>query len=307
MRFGLWDSDLDASPDQNNPRNRFPYWQNGIASQAAAMNKRGDLVACWNGAFFRVAQRQTAHFRPRFSTCRRSCATGRAYYPGVNHRWTWGAQTRDGQPHFKLQHQPQFAALPRDFDAATGTLQALMIDGKPLALRPYPWFGELPQKPPIASTPREAGHIPTLDWMHTSRTGAGWNEAGKLWILIVKEPDGEAPSRALFNRRERGRGGWTLADEQRFWLAMRAQVGVQSAVGLDGGDVAQAAWRRPDDTFEVLAPRIALPETQSATKRLTVKPNFAGARDLRGRRPDLLLGARRKVSRPCVRYSDNIN
>ena len=280
LKFGLWDSDLNSSPDITKPLNRFPYWRNGIATQAAAMNKRGDLVACWNGGFFGLlnakprASDRAFHLSP-------IVRNGRAFYSGVNYRWTWGAQTRDGKIQFKLQHQPKFAALPRDFDAATGTLQALMIDGQPLELRPYPWFGETPQKPPIASTPREAGHIPTLDWMHTSRTSAAWNEAGKLWILIVKEPDGEAPSRALFNARKRGRGGWTLADEQRFWLSMR-KVGVQSAVGLDGGDVAQAAWRKPDDKFEVLAPRIALPATQSATKRLTTDAQFKSARELRG-------------------------
>lgn len=281
LRFGLWDSDLQNSPDVTKPLNRFPYWQNGLAAQAAAMNRNGDLVACWNGGFFGLLNRKprTAdrafHLSPVVSD-------GQAHYAGVNHRWTWGAQMRDGQLQFKLEHQPKFADLARDFDAATGTLQALMIDGKPLELRPYPWFGELPQKPPIPSTTREAGHIPTLDWMHTSRTGAGWNDKGKLWILIVKEPDGEAPSRALFNRRERGRGGWTLADEQRFWLSMRDRNAARNAIGLDGGDVAQAAWQQPDRQYEVLTPRIALPENQSATKRLLTDAKFTNARDLRG-------------------------
>ena len=281
LRFGLWDADLNSSPNPNRPDNRFAYWNNGLASQAAALNQNGDLVACWNGGFFGLLNRKPRasdrafHLSPIVEN-------GIAHYEGVNHRWTWGAKSRDGQPQFKIEHQPKFAGLTRDFDAATGTLQALMIDGKPLELRPYPWFGVLPQKPPIASTPREAGHIPTLDWMHTARLSAGWNARGKLWILIVKEPDGEAASRAAFNRRERGRGGWTLADAQRFWLAMHEKAGVQSAVGLDGGDVAQAAWRRPDDKFEVLAPRIALPATQDATKRLTTDAKFQNARDLRG-------------------------
>ena len=280
LRLGLWDSDLQTSPAKK-PDNRFAYWRNGIATQAAAMNQNGELVACWNGGFFGLLNRKprTAdrafHLSPVVSD-------GRAYYQGINHRWTWGVKIRDGQTTFRLEHQPKFAGLTRDFDAATGTLQALMIDGQPLQLRPYPWFGELPQKPPIPSTPREAGHIPTLDWMHTSRTGAGWNDKGKLWILVVKEPDGEAPSRALVNRRERGKGGWTLADAQRFWLSMRDKNGVQSAVGLDGGDVAQAAYRQPNGSFEVLAPRIATPENQRATRRLSCDATFKNARDLRG-------------------------
>ena len=269
LRLSLWDADLESSPDRAHPRNRFAYWGNGFASQAARMNARGELVACWNAGFFgllnhrpRAADR-AFHLSPIVSG-------GRAFYPGKTHRWTWGAKMGANGPTFKLEHEPPFATLARDFDCATGTLQALIRDGHPLALRPYPWFGQAPQKPPIPSTPSEAGHIPVLDWMHTSRVGAGWDGRGRLWVLVVKEPDGEAPSRELVRRRERGRGGWTLADAQHFWLAL----GVPNAVGFDGGDVAQAAWRHSDGSFEVLTPRIALPTKQSATLRLQSDAHF---------------------------------
>ncbi|BCM90096.1 hypothetical protein IAD21_01947 [Abditibacteriota bacterium] len=276
LRLGIWDADLESSPDKKRPLNRFPYWNNGFASQAAKMNARGNLIAAWNAGFFGLlnekprANDRAFHLSP-------VVVRGRAFYRGANHRWTWGAQTRGGLPPFKLEHEPNFAHLGRDFDSAAGTLQALMINGKPLELRAYPWFGEKPQTPPIPSTPSEAGHIPTLDWMHTSRTSAGWNKSGQLWVLIVKEPDGEEPSRALVGRRERGRGGWTLADEQRFWLSMRDQKGVENAIGFDGGDVAQATWRQPNENFQVLAPRIAIPYPQKATLRLQTDSEFQSA------------------------------
>ncbi len=247
------------------------------------MNARGDLIACWNGGFWGLLNRRPRAADRAFHLSP-VVVQGRAHYRGFNHRWTWGAQFKNGVPMWKLQHKPAFETLEDNFDCATGTLQALVKDGEALALRPYPAAGEQPQKPPIGSTPREAGHIPTLDWMHTSRVSAGWNEGGKLWVLVVKEPDGEKDSRASVSQRQRGRGGWTLADAQRFWLSMRAAVGVRGAVGFDGGDVAQAAWRKPNGSFEVLVPRIALPHSQSATLRLQSDGKFQNRRiqNLRG-------------------------
>jgi hypothetical protein len=277
LRLGLWDSDLESSPDKKRPLNRFPYWNNGFASQAAQMNAHGDLIATWNAGFFGLLN-QKPRSADRAFHLSPVVVNGHAFYQGTNHRWTWGAQTRGTFPTFKLEHEPSFTTLSRDFDCAAGTLQALMMNGRPLELRTYPWFGEKPQTPPIPSTPSEAGHIPTLDWMHTSRTSAGWNSRGLLWVLVVKEPDGEEPSRALVNRHDRGRGGWTLADEQRFWLSMHNKSGVENVVGFDGGDVAQAAWRQPTGKFQVLVPRITLPTSQKATLRLQCDSKFQDPR-----------------------------
>ena len=74
------------------------------------------------------------------------------------------------------------------------------------------------------------------------------------------------PTRSVF--------GWRCADAS----------GIKSAVGLDGGDVAQAAWRLPTGGYEVLAPRIALPAAQSSTLRLQTDAKFAtpNVRALRG-------------------------
>ena len=137
LKLGLWDSDLQSSPDKNKPLNRFAYWRDGVAAQGAAMNQQGDLIACWNAGFFGLLNRKPREADRAFHLSP-VVVDGRAYYPGVTHRWTWGAQTRDGTPHFKLEHQPEFGELSRDYDAATGTLQALLLNGKPLELRPYP-------------------------------------------------------------------------------------------------------------------------------------------------------------------------
>jgi len=275
LRFELFDSDLDATKRSKSESNRFAYWNSGVGKVAKQLNSNNDLVAAWNGGYWGLLNR-----KPR--TADRSfhlspiVYDGKIYYQGLNRRWTWGAKIKNGRPIFSLQHTPKNDGLLRDFDFATGTLQALLKDGQPLEVAPYPWFGEKPLPGGLPSTSKQAGAISVLDHMHTSRVGAGWTKSGRLFVLVVKEPDGEAPSRAAVNSRKRGRGGWTLRDHQNFWLAMQKTLDVQNAVGLDGGDVAQAVFRRGDGDFTVLVPRISLPEEEKATLRLKSKPNFEG-------------------------------
>jgi hypothetical protein len=90
-------------------------------------------------------------------------------------------------------------------------------------------------------------------------------------MLFVKEPDGEMHSRAAVQRWKPAYGGWTLADVQRFWLALKREKGVWHAVSSDGGDVAQLAQLHPDGSYEMRPPRMAL-ETGRATRRMTIAP-----------------------------------
>ena len=136
----------------------------------------------------------------------------------------------------------------------------------------------------MPSTVLEAGYIPGLDHIKTSRASLGWTRDYRhLYLLFVKEPDGEIASRASLARRQAGRGGWTLADVQRFWLAMKKAKGVWNAVNSDGGDVAQLAYQRADGRTTLVPPRFALEggtdekNPQAGARRLLLAPDFSNA------------------------------
>src|SRR5207302_809080 len=135
-------------------------------------------------------------------------------------------------PEFKAIHLPNAGVMEREFDFGAGGAQCLVRDGQDLILRPPPAIGAPIPKGPFPSTESEAGHIPMVDHMLTSRTSLGWSkDSRRLYLLIVKEPDSEMASALAFRHGEPESGGWSVAELQRFWLSL----GVWGAVNLDGG------------------------------------------------------------------------
>lgn len=272
LRLELYDQDEDDAQPLDN---QVFYWSRGLGTVTQHLQSRldkeqgGQVVAAWNGAFFGLK-----NLKPREADWAFHLAPvvlrGEVLHNTSNHRWTFGVQYANGRPVFKAQHLPGRKQLEQNFDFAAGRMQGLLRDGEPLRLQPFPWKGEKPATPPVASTPQEAGHIPTLDHMKTSRISLGWTgNYRRLYLLFVKEPDGETPSRAAVQRWKPAYGGWTLADVQRFWLAMKRDKGVWHAVGSDGGDVAQLALLQLGGGYEMVPPRMAM-ESGRATNRLKI-------------------------------------
>jgi hypothetical protein len=174
---------------------------------------------------------------------------GKLRYNVGNHRWTLVSKGKQ----LSTLHLPDrnvLEGLKPEF--AVAGVQALVREGKPLGIERFPDYQDEIQKGPVASTPQEAGHIPLVDHMRTSRTSLGWSEDGKrLYILIVIEADHEVGSKLGLKRGEAQESGWTLADLQRFWMAR----GVWEAVNSDGGDVTQRIYRKPDRTADLLKPK----------------------------------------------------
>ena len=228
------------------------------------------VVALWNGSFFgyhggsKWLRRDAFHVSPVVTD-------GKVHDWGANHRWSFGVKYQNGKPQFKTFHQPSNAVLKANFDYATGGVQCLIRDGRPLQIRAH-GLPALPQ--PVASTNQEVGHIPNFDWMKSSRVSIGWNQdSSKMWLLFVKEGDSEGASIAALRLGGGAlglqlKGGWSVADVQRFWQSR----GVWNAINSDAGDVAQLAILRPDANYDLVPSRQG-----SAQMRLTFDANFAGA------------------------------
>jgi hypothetical protein len=267
LRLELYDQDEDDPVPLDNGND---YWKMGVGAAARHLNEtgRGTVVAAWNGTFFGYDHRSgrphgiARHVGP-------VVLRGKVRYNVGNHRWTFGVRHGSHGPTFAVFHLPDRAMLEREFAYAASGVQCLVREGQPLRLQPFPRPGEPPPPSPVPSTPEEAGHIPWVDHMKTSRTSLGWSRDGRrLWLLIASEPDHETASKAALRAGEVGTGGWTLADLQRFWLARKAW----GAVNLDGGGSTQMTYLRAGDMYELVPPRQAAPQ-----RRLSFPPTFAGA------------------------------
>jgi len=268
LRLELYDQDED---DDKPLDNNVAYWPRGVGQVARDLNAggRGEVVAAWNGSFFNPGARDPATGKQVGRHVAAVVLNGKVHANVGLARWTAGVQYRDGTPIFKTLHQPDRNTLAREFDFAAGAAQCLVREGKALKLQPYPERGEKPLKQPVPSTPEDAGHIPTVDHIKTSRTSMGWSRDNThLFLLIVQEQDDEFSSIEAFQQRRAGIGGWTAADLRQFWLAL----GAWDAVNLDGGVVTQMTCLREDGDYLLIPPAWA-----SKERKIICPPTFANA------------------------------
>ena len=261
LRLELYDQDEDdAKPFDD----RVDFWPRGVGQVTRHLNDggRGRVLAAWNGTFFNSngeAGGIASHVAP-------VVLNGKVYYNVGDIRWTVGVQYRDGKPVFKTLHQPDRKAHESEFTCAAAAVQCLIRGGAPLRLEPAPG---VKKRRPVPSTPQEAGFVPGVNEINTSRTSIAWSRDNRhFYLLIVKEPDNETVS---FEARVTPRpddGGWTVDDLQRFWQAF----GAWGAVNLDGGDVTQLTALRKDGKY------LLIPAAWGSKKlEMTCNSRFRGA------------------------------
>ena len=286
LKFELYDQDEDDAKPLDNVVDYSPLGAGGATRKLNARfaaQKKGRVVALWNGLFFgyynktrpknreSISERAGHHVAP-------VVINGKAHYGPKNHRWSFGVKYANNRPVFKAAHLPTRQWLERELDFGGGSAQCLVLNGKPLNVQPAPPVGKRPLKGPVPSTPRDAGHIPTFDHMRTSRMSMAWTrDNSKLFLLAVKEPDNESASAVAFLREmppnaPEHRGGWTVRDVQRFWLSAMPGEKIWTAINSDGGNAAQMTLLRPDKKYDLLPPR----EVSSAM-RLTYTAQFQDA------------------------------
>ncbi len=269
LRLEIFDQDQDDEhPFDNNAR----FWERGVGqithqlNQTFQQRKTGRVLAAWNGLFFGPnwygAGATAEHVAP-------VVLNGTPHYMSGTHRWTFGVKMAGDKPVFKTLHKANKNLLAQEFDWASGGAQCLIREGKPLSIQPFPAVGQPLLKGPVPSTPQEAGHIPVVDHIKTSRVSLGWSRDNRhLYLLFVQDPDTEVSSAIQFRHGLRMVGGWSLADLQRFWIAK----GVWGAINSDGGDIAQLTYLQADGNYMLIAPMIS-----GGGSRRVVSPAFANA------------------------------
>lgn len=265
LRLELYDQDEDDAVPFDN---QVMFYANAVGQVTRHLNElgRGPVLAAWNGLYFAVDDYTPDGLAHHIAPI---VLNGEVYHLVGNHRWTFGVQYADGRPRFKTLLLPDKATLAHEFTYAAAGAQCLIKDGQPLAMPAYPARGErIPAKSP-RPTEGEAGYIPQLEFLRTSRTSMGWSaDSQQLYLMEVKEPDREGVSIGAFMLRIPLMGGWTVADRQAFWVSF----GVVGAVSVDGGDVMEMVYRRGDGRYVMLPPRLG-----SRAMRLEFDGWFEGA------------------------------
>jgi len=259
LRLELYDQDEDdAKPFDNH----VAFWARGVGQATRHLNdiRRGRVMAAWNGSFFNSNGSTGVgaianHVAP-------VVLNGKVYFNVASIRWTVGVQYRDGKPVFKTLHEPNGKTHAAEFTYGAAAVQCLLRNGTSLQLKP----AVKAARRPYPSTPREAGYVPGVNEMKTSRTSMAWSRDNRhFYLLVVKEADDESASQIARFTHQPGDGGWTVADLQHFWK----NFGAWGAVNLDGGDVTQLTALREDGKY------LLVPAAWGSKKReMTFSPRF---------------------------------
>lgn len=274
LRWEIFDQDED---DQTPLDNKVLYWNRNVARATKELDARGrgPVLVAWNGAFFGYdkssGQEDAFHVSP-------VVLRGKVLFNTAQHRWTFGVKQTPSGPQWKVFFKPNRQKMEREFDFAAGSLQCLILEGKPLRVEPFPKVGEAFKAQPVPSSALDAGHIPYFDHMRTCRASMGWSRDNRhLYFLAVKEPDDEGASSVALSFAVRGgplqpgtslAGGWTVPDVQKFWQSK----GVWGAVNSDAGGVLQWVARQKSGGYEFVPPHV-----QSTQMRLFPASNWKGA------------------------------
>ncbi len=270
LQFELYSQDQD---DEKPWDNIVEWWPMGVGAAIKHLNsgERGTVLAAWNGPFFGYYHGKKPgrafHLAP-------VVIDGVVHHNTANHRWTLGWNNTPSGPRLQTIHLAKRPQL-ETFDFASGTVQNLIKDGKLLEVRAFPKPGEAFAKPPVPSTPREAGHIPYFDHAKFSRASIAWSKDGKqLWMILVREPKGqdEGGSTNTFISGGVQSGGWNVPDLQRFWQSLMARGLIWNAINSDAGDVGQLAYELPGGSYNLIPPRNASP-----FERKIFSPDFKNA------------------------------
>ncbi len=268
LKLELFDQDQhDATPGDD----RVEHWPMGVGPFVQRFdNPKGRIIAAWNGPFFGYDRKSDNRLAFHVSPV---VLNGKALYNKSNHRWAFGVKYVGGRPAFKTFHLPARAVLEREFDWASGAMQCLIKDGKPLQLQAFPQPGATPIPRPVKSTPQEAGHITDFDHMKSCRISMAWSrDSSRFYLLAVKETDTEGESIRNLRAVKPMGSGWMTSDVQRFWLAISKSQSIWGAVNNDAGDAAQVIWRQPDNSWMLIPERMAAPQM-----RIKLESNFKTA------------------------------
>ena len=188
LRFEIYDQDQD---DAHPFDDLADCWPHGVGWAVSHLNAahHGKIVAAWHGLFFNCDQVQGRssdpkslyvghHVTPVVLDGKVHCNVGAA-------RWAFGVQyDHKNRPAFKTLLLPNKAALEKSFTFAAGGAQCLVLNGRPLKLLSFASAQDPFEHHSTACAMDEAGYIPNVDWIQTSRATVAWSKDQTHFYLV---------------------------------------------------------------------------------------------------------------------------
>ena len=187
LRFAIYDQDQDDAHPFDDTADCWPHGA-GWATHHLNTTGRGKVVAAWHGLFFNNAyQSGLSHYIGHHVTP--VVLDGQVHANVGQARWAFGVRyNAQGRPAFQTLLMPDKKTLAQSFTYAAGGAQCLIRNGLPLRLRPFPTQDEPAPPQPVPCAPGEAGYIPNVGWIQTSRATMGWSkDQTHFYLLFVKQ------------------------------------------------------------------------------------------------------------------------
>jgi hypothetical protein len=227
LRLRLYDADSDDYTPYDNANTTFLGQSIDfvLSKLRARQNRSPDKVlAVFNGGFFGGSSRWiAAHEAP-------VVIDGQPHYnlnimkeKWDDQAWVFGVVRNAGHTRFELKPDVAWQDLKR-YDTAISGLRPLRINGQAQPLDP-------------------GSGAPGL---RCSRTSIGWSADSRFfYLLIVRDPDGEAASIRQRKLKQPQTGGWDASQILSFW----ERLGVPNAALCDSGESTQLCYRLAPDRY----------------------------------------------------------
>lgn len=215
LHIGLYDADSDDIVPYDDKNTTFLGQSAGFVFPKLAKQPKSKMICMFNAGFFGWDDKYVGFHVAPITVDGKSRYT---FVPRLKDVWTFSIDRSGNKPRFHLVQGLDWKSMAGKYETAIAHVRPLIVDGKPLELKPGAGVTDL----------------------RCSRTSIAWSsDSQRLYVLVVRDSDGEVAGIQQWKSGKTQTGGWNLHQVQKFW----SKLGAGNALALDGGDSTQMIYR----------------------------------------------------------------